>query len=206
MRDEDITALLNWAGDGGRDYPWRRVTDPYVLAVTELMLVRTRADQVADSWNDFFRRFQSLDDIAEADSAEVYEQLRRLGLRWRAHRIIDFAKLAIHHRGWWKSQVKLPGLGPYVGSAMRIGIHGSGPLPVDVTIARILSRYYNIHHKGEARRNRQVVCAAQQLGVVSRGFFNALLDLAALVCTQTNPRCVNCPIKQGCSFSGKTSL
>ena len=127
MRDEDQRELLNWAKASGRHFPWRRVSDPFVLAVTELMLVRTRADQVAGAWDRFFARFKSLEDLAEADSTDAHELLRGLGLRWRAHRIIEFAESAIRHPGWWKSHVKLPGLGPYVGSAVRIGIHGSGP-------------------------------------------------------------------------------
>ncbi len=205
MRDEDHTELLHWAEASGRDFPWRRISDPFVLAVTELMLVRTKAEQVSAVWDRFFARFKTLQDLAEADSTEAHELLRELGLRWRAHRIIQFAESAIRHPGWWNSHVNLPGLGPYVSCAMRIGIHGSGPVPVDVTIARVLSRYYSIQYRGEARRNRQVAEAARQLGIVSREFFNALLDHAALVCIERSPRCGKCPIEQGCSYSDKES-
>ena len=205
MRDQDHTELLKWAEASGRYFPWRRTSDPFVLAVTELMLVRTRADQVAAVWERFFARFKSIEALAEADSSEAHELLRGLGLQWRAHRIIEFAGLAVRHPGWWKSDIKLPGLGPYVSCAVQMGIHGAGPIPVDGTIARVLSRYYDVQCRGEARRNRQVAEAAQQLGPVSREFFHALLDHAALVCTARDPRCGKCPIQEGCRYSAKIS-
>ena len=205
MRDEDQTELLNWAAVSGRDFPWRCISDPFVLAVTELMLVRTRADQVATVWDRFFARFKNVEDLAEADSGEAHELLGELGLRWRADLIVEFADSAARHPDWWNSDVKLPGLGPYVSCAVEMGIHGAGPIPVDVTIARVLSRYYNVQHRGEARRSRQVAEAAQQLGPVSREFFHALLDHAALVCIERDPRCDKCPIEEGCSYGDKTS-
>ena len=200
MRTEDRVGLLRWAQRHGRDFPWRHVSDPFVLAVTELMLVRTRADQVAATWTRFFARFRSARDLAGGNAAAVHEALRGLGLRWRAERIVGFAESAASQPDWWKSGAKLPGIGPYVSRAVQIGVRGSGLIPVDVTIARVLSRYYGIRCRGEARRTREVMEAAERLGTVSRKFFHALLDHAALVCVETNPRCAVCPIESGCRY------
>ena len=203
MRPEDRGGLIRWAQRHGRDFPWRHVSDPFVLAVTELMLVRTKADQVAATWPRFFTRFRSAQDLAEANSAAAHDLLRGLGLRWRADRIVGFARSAAIQPDWWQSGAKLPGVGPYVRRAVLMGVRGSGLIPVDVTIARVLSRYYGIRCTGEPRRTREVTEAAEGIGTVSRKFFHALLDHAALVCVETNPRCAACPIEYGCRYQGE---
>lgn len=38
--------LLNWFHEYGRDYSWRHTLDPFHILCVELMLQRTRADQV----------------------------------------------------------------------------------------------------------------------------------------------------------------
>ena len=203
MRTEDRDGLLEWGQRHSRNFPWREVSDPFVLAVTELMLVRTRAEQVAATWPRFFARFKSVQDLADAKPATVHELLGTLGLRWRADRIVRFARAAAGQPEWWKSDTKLPGVGPYVSRAVAIGMRDSGLVPVDVTIARVLSRYYGIRCRGEPRRSRSVMEAAERLGAVSRRFFHALLDHAALICVETSPRCVVCPIENGCRYARK---
>jgi A/G-specific adenine glycosylase len=193
--------LLGWHRSHTRDYPWRHTTDPYRLTITELMLVRTRADQVAAIWPAFFASFPTLEALAVGDERQVMDELRPLGLRWRAQRIIEFAKGASSVARWQDHLERLPGGGPYVAAAVSIGTLGRGALPVDVTIARVLARYGGIDEPGEPRRNAKVLRFATELGSRSRRFFHAWLDLAAQVCVPRRPRCPECPLRDQCVFA-----
>jgi A/G-specific adenine glycosylase len=196
----DVRRLLRWARDWGRHYPWRDSQDPYVAVATELMLVRTRADQVRAIWPSFFRRYPTLESLATADDGDVSELLRPLGLRWRGRRILEFARAAAVMEHWEDHMDLLPGGGPYVAGALNIARSGRGELPVDVTIARVVSRYAGLTTRGEARRDQRVIAFAKATGLRSRRFFHAWLDLAALICTPSLPACPTCPLRDGCQL------
>src|ERR1035437_5695170 len=197
--------LLKWARANRRDFPWRLETDPYRLVVTELMLVRTRAEQVEPVWTAFFERYPSLISLAQADEEEIWATLKPLGLAWRARRVIEFAHSAVETRNWQGELESLPGAGPYVRAAVRVGAAGRGELPVDVTIARVIGRYFGIHARGEARRSASVLDEAKSMGSRSRRFFHAWLDLAALVCRPTQPACQACPLNLTCRSAADRS-
>ena len=199
MRKQERMKLLRWARHQGRDFPWRKETDSYKLAVTEQMLIRTRADQVAKHWNMFFYSYPTVDDLARANELNLSKVLSPLGLCWRQEKIRGFARAATVKPEWLRTKSCLPGIGPYVRAAV-IGVKGEGLLPVDTTIARVLSRYHGIKPTSELRRNRRIHEAVATLGKVSRKFFHAALDHASLVCTPAAPKCPECPLAEGCSY------
>ena len=194
--------LLRWHRTHGRIYPWRQTSDRYRLTVTELMLVRTRADTVASVWPKFFSAFPTLDDLAASEATRVMAILRPLGLRWRAERILAFARAAAQ-RDCRGSLTGLPGAGTYVDAAVSVGAFGRGRLPVDVTIARALTRYFGITPTTEPRRDKTVNRAVDAMGTRSRRFFHAWLDLAALVCLPRAPHCRACPLAQSCAYASR---
>jgi A/G-specific adenine glycosylase len=191
----EVIRLLRWHRSRGRSFPWRSDTDPYRLVVTELMLVRTRADQVAALWPIFFGRYPNLESLADALPDEIRDALKPLGLTWRAEKVIAFGHAAAADARWTEDLDKVPGGGPYVTSSVRLSWRGRGFLPVDVTIARVIARYWGLRGPGERRRDPRVHMAAASLGPRSRRFFHAWLDLAALVCLPKEPRCQACPLR-----------
>lgn len=195
----DARRLLSWHRSHNRDFPWRSQVDPYRIAITELMLVRTRAEQVAKVWPAFFESYPTLEDLARAPRQEVRQSLQPLGLVWRAERIVDFASAAVHDESWPDRVDELPGGGPYVAAALMMARNRRAPLPVDVTIARVLTRYFGILSAGEARRDEHVLRASSSMGRRSRRFFHAWLDLAARVCRPSNPDCGRCPLR-ACAY------
>jgi A/G-specific adenine glycosylase len=201
----DARRLLEWHGGHHREYPWRSLTDPYRVAVTELMLVRTKADQVAKLWPAFFDAYPTLEALARASQDEVRESLRPLGLEWRAGRIMSYAAAAVQQEDWPRHVSELPGGGPYVTAAVSLALSGRGPLPVDVTIARVIARYWGFHPIGEERRDEDVLAASAAMGLRSRRFFYAWLDLAAAVCLPAKPGCENCPM-QACDYRHRAKL
>jgi A/G-specific adenine glycosylase len=193
-------AVRNWHEAHRREFPWRDTMDPYRLAITELMLVRTRADQVAAIWSAFFADYPDIKSLAEGSPTRIEGKLEALGLRWRARLIRRFAVAAQASGDWQATIAVLPGVGPYVAAAVAIGVDGVGTLPVDVTIARLLARYFGIRARKEPRRDPQILSAAASVGPVDRQFFHAVLDLAAMVCKPRLPVCGGCPLRDTCAY------
>lgn len=203
--------LVGWWRRHGRDYPWRYQRDPYVLAVTELMLVRTKADQVVRVWGRFFRRFPTVTRLAGASEGQVEDVLAPLGLRWRASRVRDLAHQATDSYGGTVPATaellsQMVPAGDYLPAAVALQVSGRGKLPVDTGIARFLTRYFGLATSKEARRAGVVRHASKLTGEWRRKEFYALVDLVRYVCVSGNPLCGECPVAGSCTFSQRERL
>jgi A/G-specific adenine glycosylase len=197
MQAAEQSLLLAWAASSGRSFPWRGEVSPYAAVMAELMLIRTRAPQALEVWTTFLGKYPTLHDASRAGRHELEQSLAQLGLRWRIRLVVDFIQEASSDPSWFEHLEQLPGCGSYVTRATRLGVFGAGRLPIDVTIARVLARYWGIAHN-DPRRSPVLQRRVDDLGDQDRSTFFALLDLAAIICTPSNPACARCPIRASC--------
>src|ERR1044072_6194858 len=83
--------LLKWFNKYGRIYPWRETSNPYHVMVAEIMLQRTRADQVKPVYETFINKFPDSRSLAGAKKAEIESILWPLGLHSRPQLISAMA-------------------------------------------------------------------------------------------------------------------
>lgn len=200
-------AVIAWFGRHGRRYPWRAEGDPYRVLIAEMMLRRTRADQVLPVYERFVQEFPDIDSLAAASPAAVARILAPLGLRWRIPAFIEMARQVRDRYGSRvpdsrEDLLSLPGVGDYVAGAVLCIAFGRGEWFVDVNTVRVFSRYFGIGISGEGRRNRRIVETAR-IYMATRNPAAAamgLLDLAALICRPRRPLCTRCPVAPRCRF------
>jgi len=200
-----VDALLNWAEASGRNPPWRSVSEPYLLAVAELLLQKTKASDVEPVWTELTSRFPTAASLAEAQDDDIRKAIVALGLgRQRTGRLKAMATAMMSSRDF----DALPGLGPYGSAIVSLSV-GRGPhkVPVDGNIARVVCRYHGLRfERGEPRKKSQVREAVETLlsGQEDSGgklrLVYALVDLGAGVCGRT-PSCQVCPLAATCSFA-----
>lgn len=197
--------VMRWAKRHGRDFPWRRTSDPYWTLVAEMMLQRTRSDQVVPVYEQFLRRFPTVKALAAASADEVSRILRPLGLAFRAGMFVRLAReVAEKHGGSIpmraEEAIALPGAGPYVASAVDAFMTRRRLPLIDANIARVLSRVFGLgggdwRYAKEKERRLLYEAAALCLGKANpRAYHYAILDFAATVCTSRNPACLECPM------------
>ena len=102
--------------------------------------------------------------------------------------------------------LELPGVGPYIASAVRCYAFSGTEAPVDTNVARVLVRLHGISpSRHEARRSPEVWELASELvgqdTETVRKINWALLDLGAQICTAREPKCSRCPLISGCRFA-----
>lgn len=170
--------------------------------------MRTKAGQVKRVWGGFFARYPDAASLAKASDREVETALASLGLRWRARKIRELAEELVKEFPAGRSVggkvlVNLATLGPYSAGATRLLTNGYGDLPVDWGIARVLSRVYGIRARGEIRRARGILEAADALSPCSRELFWALVDLAREICLPHEPNCEECPLASSCAWASE---
>ncbi|MEM2878877.1 MAG: hypothetical protein QXH35_04545 [Nitrososphaerota archaeon] len=211
---EIVRRLLDWFAKHGRDYPWRRTTEPYRILIAEMMLQRTKSDQVAGLYQQFIQKYPEPQALAHANVEEIEKFLLPLGLRWRARKIRETGKTVMEmFNGRIPEQeeklLALPGVGEYAARAVLCFAYGKDVPLVDANVCRVLGRLLNMPPRGEARRDRKFIETAHRLHRYvpagrSREYNWAILDLAATVCTPRRPVCPECPLKDLCSYPNKT--
>jgi len=195
-----------------RHFPWRERRDPWFVFLAEMLLRRTRASQVAQHLPTVLRRFPTPRAMARATPSTVSRTLRPLGLAWRAVTLHDAAKSIVEdHDGKVPLRANdlldLPGVGPYVASAVEAAAGHKNVLLVDTNTVRIATRVAGLKLKGDIRRRRDVRDAVEELlgGPASAEDWWAVLDLAHAVCRPSTPMCDVCPISSLCT-TGKQML
>lgn len=106
-----------------RPMPWRDVTDPYFVLVSELMLQQTQVDRVIPKFNAFIEAFPDVFMLASASLADVLILWSGLGYNRRAKYLHEAAKQIISEFSGVipSTQVELmtlPGVGPNTSAAI----------------------------------------------------------------------------------------
>ncbi|MDR7554065.1 MAG: DNA glycosylase [Armatimonadota bacterium] len=177
--------------------------------MAEMMLRRTRAEQVVPVFRRFLRLFPTPRSLADAPPGSVKRVLRPLGLHWRAGDVVRAGRLLGREAGGRvpanaEALRALPGVGEYVARAVACFAFGRPVAVVDTNTARVVSRFFAIGCRGEPRRSREVAALLEHLldRRRPREFNWALIDLAATVCRPRGPLCSRCPLEDACMKGG----
>jgi len=199
--------ILRWWYRSRRDYPWRRERDPYRILIAEIMLQRTKAEQVVPVYVEFISRYPTVQDLAEAKLEDVEEYFARLGLRWRAKKVLAMARYVTEKfRGRLpeteEDLLEIPAVGEYIADALSVFAYGRNRVAVDANVVRIVERLFCVKSRGEGRRDSRIRQLANSMLILgkAREFNWALIDFGALVCKPTNPLCENCPLSDLCCY------
>jgi A/G-specific adenine glycosylase len=199
--------LLRWWKENGRSFPWRNTRNSYHILVSEILLHRTKADQVVPVYNRFIEAFPTVRDLASAKSEDVKRLLRPLGLFWRNELISRMAQeIVTRFHGEIPSAKQdlesLPGVSHYIAAAIRCFGRGDAEPLLDTNTVRIIGRVFGVRVTDASRRNNRFRQLYRALidSVYPREFNYAMIDLGALICTPKNPKCTVCPVNRHCTF------
>ena len=202
--------LLDWFDRSARDLPWRHTRDPYAIWVSETMLQQTRVAVVVDFYTRFMLRFPTLELLASATEADVLAQWSGLGYYRRARALHESARAIVaEHNGEIPGTVaglsRLPGIGVYTAAAVASIAFDEPVAAVDGNVERVLTRYLGHEPVAGAARSGQLRRDATLLVDPERpGDFNqAMMELGATVCLPHAPRCLACPLREGCATQGE---
>lgn len=190
-----------FVSSGLREFPWRMEDiDPYEYTVTEVLLQQTQAKTVAEFAGGFFERFDSWDSLQSCDVEDIAMYLRPLGLQnQRAVRLHALARV-VTEIGYipvdYEILLELPGISFYVASAIATRFGSECHAMLDVNIARVFKRYFDLRIFADYRKDRELRELANQVvrGENCLQFNWALLDIAALYCRSRNPIHEGCPL------------
>jgi A/G-specific adenine glycosylase len=200
--------LRAWAKLHFRDFPWRRVSDPYAIFIAEFLLQKTVAETVAPIYEIFLSRYPTIEALGKASIAELGELLKPLGLAFRTERMSQSAKSILEEYGGnipdsEMQLLDLPGVGKYTARSICANAFDRPKAILDTNVARILERFFGLQGNRVKSRCKILWSAAERVAPDKDvGRWNlTLLDFGALVCTARNPHCGECPLQKQCLYA-----
>ncbi|MDF7667090.1 A/G-specific adenine glycosylase [Orbaceae bacterium ESL0727] len=200
-------AVLNWYDQFGRKtLPWQLEKSAYHVWLSEVMLQQTQVATVIPYFNRFTQYYPTITDLANAPLDDVLHLWTGLGYYARARNLHKAAQIiAQHYQGIFPTHftdvVALPGVGRSTAGAI-LSLSQNQHYPIlDGNVKRVLARYFAVegYPGNKTVENRLWQLSAEvtpQQGVAQ--FNQAMMDLGAMICTRSKPKCTLCPLHQGC--------
>jgi A/G-specific adenine glycosylase len=175
--------------------------------VSEFMLQQTPVVRVLPVHAAWLERWPTPAALADAPRGEAIRAWGRLGYPRRALRLHAAATAIVdHHGGEVPADVAalraLPGVGDYTATAIASFGFGRRHAVLDTNVRRVLSRAV----EGVALPAPSVTRAERALAeslvpdTEPARWAVAVMELGALVCTATGPRCGACPVAERCRW------
>lgn len=195
--------LLDWYKAHKRELPWRDISNPYLIWISEIILQQTRICQGIDYYHRFVTRFPDVASLAAADEEEVMRYWQGLGYYSRARNLLVAAKSMADgvFPSTYEGVRALKGVGDYTAAAICSFAYGMPLAVVDGNVYRVLSRYFGIDVPIDSSAGKKLFSAlAQEMMDTARpaDYNQALMDFGALQCTPSLPSCGECPLLETC--------
>jgi A/G-specific adenine glycosylase len=209
VRVDASNALLGWYAVDKRAFPWRsgqgERPDPYLVWLSEVMLQQTTVAAVRPYFEDFIRRWPTVQALAAAPEEEVMRAWAGLGYYARARNLIACARTVVaEHGGRFPSTeaalAGLPGIGRYTAAAVAAIAFGRRAVVVDANVERVVARLFALDEPLPAARASLYALADRITPEGPSGdHAQAMMDLGATICTPRAPRCGRCPLAGFCA-------
>ncbi len=200
-------AILTWYGLHGRKHlPWQQDMTPYKVWISEIMLQQTQVATVIPYFERFMASFPSVHHLAHASQDDVLHHWTGLGyyargrnLHKAAQRIVeDFAGLLPENLDALQS---LPGIGlSTAGAILASGFEKQAAI-LDGNVKRVLARFHAVPGwYGQSSTLKQLWHYSQYYTPSNdiRAYTQAMMDLGAMICTRSKPKCHSCPLSRRC--------
>ncbi|WP_426817501.1 A/G-specific adenine glycosylase [Winslowiella sp. 2C04] len=199
--------VLDWYQRFGRKtLPWQQEKTPYKVWLSEVMLQQTQVATVIPYFERFMARFPSVTDLAAAPLDEVLHLWTGLGYYARARNLHKAAQQVVErHDGkfpeTFEAVADLPGVGrSTAGAILSLSLGQHYPI-LDGNVKRVLARCYAIDGwPGKKDVEKKLWNISEQVtpAVGVSQFNQAMMDLGAIVCTRSKPKCEICPVNLNC--------
>lgn len=199
--------VLAWYERYGRKtLPWQQEKTPYTVWLSEIMLQQTQVTTVIPYFQRFIARFPDVRTLAAAPLDEVLHLWTGLGYYARARNLHKAAQTIVdQHGGAFPTTLDavcaLPGVGrSTAGAVLSLSLGQHHPI-LDGNVKRVLARCYAVAGWPGKKEVEQQLWSHSEQVTPAKGvsqFNQAMMDLGAMVCTRSRPKCELCPLSNGC--------
>lgn len=207
--------IINWYSDHQRILPWRAVTTPYHIWISEIILQQTRVDQGLPYYLRFLEKFPTIKLLAEASEKELMVVWQGLGYYSRARNMHFTAKYIVENLNSKfptsaHELLKLKGIGEYSAAAIASICFSENIAAIDGNVNRVISRLFDINLPVDTQSGKNEIkqISASLIRNIDSGVYNqAIMDFGAMQCIPKKPDCSKCPLIDKClAYQNNTVL
>ena len=206
--------LIQWYLINKRDLPWRKISNPYYIWLSEIILQQTRVDQGLAYYLKFIEQYPTIKKLADAKEEEVLKLWQGLGYYSRARNLHYSAKYIVNELNEefptnYKDLLVLKGVGDYTASAIASICYNEPTAVVDGNVYRVLARYFGIETAINSTKGiKEFKQLAQELiDDDNPGTHNqAVMEFGARMCKPQKPDCTICPLEESCVSLQKNNI
>jgi len=208
--DELRERILSWYDEHARDLPWR---DPsasaWAVLVSEVMLQQTPVARVLPVYEQWLEAWPTPADLAAVPTGAAVRAWGRLGYPRRALRLHAAAVAIVErHEGrvpdTYEALLALPGVGDYTAAAVASFAYRRSHVVLDTNVRRVLSRVVAaVEHPARTVTRAERDLATGLLpadGSTAAAWAVGTMELGAVVCVASGPRCGRCPVADLCAW------
>lgn len=191
---------------GRKDLPWHNTKDAYKIWLSEVMLQQTQVKTVIPYYLNFLEKFPTVLDLANAHVDEVLHLWSGLGYYSRARNLHQAAQMVCDEFNgeFPQSQTELEtlkGVGRSTAGAIAAFAFDEPTAILDGNVKRVLARCFAVEGwYGQTKVLNQLWEISEALTPKheTAAYNQAMMDLGAMVCTRSKPKCTECPLSQHC--------
>jgi A/G-specific adenine glycosylase len=208
--------ITSWYNNHKRDLPWRNISNPYYIWLSEVILQQTRVVQGMPYYFKFIETFPTVQDLAMADEKDVLRLWQGLGYYSRARNLHTTAKMVVENYGGefpktYHELLKLKGIGTYTAAAIASFAFGEKVAVLDGNVYRVLARFFGEETDIASNEAKKIFTKLAELVLPNNGsdtHNQAIMEFGAMQCTPANPNCMFCPLSLECTANatGKVSV
>ncbi len=142
--------ILEYYSVHKRKMPWRDISNPYKIFVSEMMLQQTQVERVKIKYAEFIKKFPNIKSVAQADKKEVLKVWQGLGYNRRALFIKKTCEEIISkHKGIFPKDFEilqtLPGIGPSTAGAICAFAYNTPVFFIETNIRAVILHFFFKH-------------------------------------------------------------
>lgn len=170
------------------------------------MLQQTQVERVVTKYQEWLRRFPTVERLAQAPQRQVILAWSGLGYNRRALHLQRAARMVMKEYGGRFPRTKeelmrLPGVGVATAGSLLAFAFGKDVTSLDVNIKRVLHRYFVGSEFPDWKKNDRWLEDLGNMAVPEgkgHDWNQAMMDFGSLVCTARRPLCAICPLQKNC--------
>lgn len=198
--------LLNWYQLNKRDLLFRKTQDPYHIWVSEIMAQQTQIVTMMPYYKNWVTQWPTIHELSQASENDVLKAWEGLGYYSRAKNLHKASKIIVkEYDGSFPQQItdilSLPGIGDYTANAIASIAFKQKAIAIDGNVIRVMARVLADNRDFLKKKNKEdlksILFELLQEANPS-DYTQALMELGALICTPTNPKCDQCPLNNIC--------
>lgn len=177
-----------------RDFPWRETTNPYHILVSEVMLQQTQTSRVLPKYQEFLKKFPTLESLAKASNADVLGVWSGLGYNRRGLYIKHIAESVVkNHQGKIpldpKTLITFPGIGPNTAGSIYVFTTNKPYVFIETNIRRVfIHEFFKDQKVVSDKEILKLIKKSLPAGRQAREWYFALMDYGVFLAkTEVNP-------------------